>query len=72
MDKLDLRLAKKKILKCLTEDFDYGKKHNQAIFDKKLGYAIFSGTDLDIVMDKVILGLYLALKDSESSKETLI
>ena len=63
MNKKDIRLAKKKILKCLTEDFDYGKKKNQAIFDKKEGWVCFSGTNLDMIMDKVVLGLYFALDE---------
>ncbi len=79
MNKSDVRLAKKKILKCLTEDFEYGTRKdgqplarprkNQAIFDKKEGYAIFTGTDLEMVMEKVVLGLYLALADSEQENE---
>lgn len=75
MTKPDLRLAKKKILKCLTEDFEYGrnkktgeplkrKRKNQAIFDAKKGYQIFNGTDLEMVMNAVVLGLYFALEDS--------
>jgi len=44
---------KKNILKCLTEDF----KGNQAIFDKKDGFQIFNGTDLEMVMDKIVKGL---------------
>ena len=76
MNKADVKLAKSKILKCLTEDFEYGKrkdgkplKHkikNQAIFDKIKGYAIYNGTDLEMVMDKVILGLYFSLEDREN------
>lgn len=75
MNKQDIRLAKAKILKCLTEDFDYGKtksgkplarpRKNQAIFDKSQGCAIFHGTDLEMIMDKVVLGLYFAMDDSE-------
>jgi len=78
MNKEDVRLAKKKILKCLTEDFEYGKnkktseplkrkKQNQAIFNKEKGYAIWSQTDLEMVMDKVVLGLYFALEDSKEN-----
>lgn len=77
MNKADVRLAKKKILKCLTEDFEYGtnkktgeplkrKKTNQAIFDKDQGYQIYHGTDLEMVMDKIMLGLYFALEDSKN------
>ena len=72
MNKLDLRLAKKKILMCLTEDVKHGKKTSKAIFDKKEGWQCYDDTSLDMVMDKIILGLYLALKDSESSNQTLI
>lgn len=81
MDKADLRLAKKKILKCLTEDIEYGinkrtgeplkrRKISQALFDKKCGYAIWSETDLEMVMDKVVLGLYFALQDSLQTLRT--
>ena len=76
MNKADVKLAKSKILKCLTENFEYGKrkdgtppkrkKKNQAIFDKIKGYAIYNGTDLEMVMDKVVLGLYFSLDDSEN------
>jgi len=80
MNKTDLRLAKKKILKCLTEDVEYGtsnrtgkplkrRKVSQAIFDKERGYAIWSDTDLEMVMDKVALGLYFALQDSNHEEE---
>lgn len=75
MNKIYVRLAKERILKCLTEDFTYGRrkdgqplkrpKTNQAIFDPK-GYAVFNGTDLEMVMDAVVLGLYFAMADSES------
>jgi hypothetical protein len=67
MNKEDVRLCKAKILKCLTEDFEHGKKRNPALFDKQTGRTNYSGTDLDIVMDAVVLGLYLALADSEGA-----
>ena len=45
------------ILKYLTEDSGTGdrrrKEFSQAIFAKKEGYAVFNGTDLGMVMDKV-------------------
>ena len=50
------RIIKKKILKCLAEDF----KDNQAIFDKKSDWQVFNGTDLDMVMDAVVKGLEMA------------
>jgi len=75
MNKADVRLAKKKILKCLTEEFTYGKTkagkprkrplQNQPIFDKQEGWARFHGIDLEMIMDKVVLGLYFAMDDSE-------
>ena len=78
MDKADVRLAKKKILKCLTEDFPYGKTksgkprkrplQNQAIFDKSDGHGRWHGIDLEMIMDKVVLGLYFAMDDSTADK----
>ena len=65
MDKNDVRVAKSKILKCMTEEFKRGSKINVPIFDKSEGYACFNGTDLEMVMDKVILGLYFAMEDTE-------
>lgn len=73
MDKEDVKLCKKKILKCLTEEFEYGTtktgkplkrpRVNQAIFDRKEGFANFTNTDLEMVMDKVMLGLYFAMDE---------
>lgn len=75
MTKHELQTCKDTILKCLTEDFDYGRKKdgtplkrrrlNQAIFDKEEGWQHYSGTDLHMVMDKVVLGLYFALDDPQ-------
>ena len=56
MTNKERNLIKKKILKCLTEDF----KGNQAIFDKKDGWQVFNGTDLDMVMNAVCKGLEMA------------
>lgn len=73
MNKIDVRLAKKQILKCLTEDFSYTsettrrKVHNNALFDAKEGYMIYNQMDLEMVMDAVVRGLYMALKDSHDS-----
>mgnify|MGYP001145740395 FL=1 len=55
MTNKERNLIKKKILKCLTEDFE----KNQAIFDKE-GWQVFNGTDLNMVMDKVVKGLEIA------------
>ncbi len=74
----DVHVAKKAILRCLTEDFTYGKtakgaplkrpKRNQAVFRAPEGYAVFNGTDLEMVMDKVVLGLYFALADGPNEE----
>lgn len=68
MNKADVKLAKEKILKCLTEDVKHGKKKSLAICDAQHGYAIFNDIDLKMIMDKVMLGLYLAMMDSEDEK----
>ena len=43
-------------LKYLTEDSETQdarrKEFNQAIFDREEGWAVFNGTDLDMVMEK--------------------
>jgi hypothetical protein len=62
MTNKERNLIKKKILKCLTEDF----KNNQAIFDKKAGWQVFQDTDLDMVMDKVVKGLEMAKHELKS------
>ena len=59
MDNRERNLIKKKILKCLTEDFG----NNQALFDKKGKWQVFNGTDLNMVMDAVVLGLELSKHD---------
>lgn len=58
MTNKELQIIKKEILKYLTEDF----KYNQPIFDKEKGFAVYNGTDLKMVMDKVVKGLYSAEK----------
>ena len=77
MNKRDAKIAKAKILKCLTQDFTYGRtksgaplkrpRRNVAIFDAKQGFANFTRTDLEMVMDAVVRGLYFAIEDSEES-----
>ena len=59
MTNKERNLIKNKILKCLTEDF----KGNQAIFNKEEGWAVFSGTDLTMVMDAVVKGLTFAKQE---------
>lgn len=77
MNKADARTVKKSVLKCLTTDFEYGRrkdgkplkrpKKNQRIFDAKRGYAVFNGTDLEMVMEAVVLGIYLAIDEKEEA-----
>lgn len=57
-------LIKKKILKCLTEDF----KGNQAIFDKQKGFQVFNTTNLDMVMEAVCKGLEMAKYEINNQK----
>lgn len=58
------RLAiKKSILHYLCDDWDNHKsgkahKENKAIFDREKGYAIWNNTDLEMVMEKVIKGIW--------------
>lgn len=61
----EIQIIKKEILKYLTEDF----KKNQAIFNKTKGYQIFNDTDLEMVMDKVVGGLYSAKKIINEGEE---
>ena len=60
----DRNLIKKKIVYCLTEDFE----GNQAIFDKQEGWACFSGTDLYMVMNAVVKGLEMAKSELTDKK----
>ena len=54
INKTQAQEIKNEILRHLTEDF----RGNQAIFDKDEGFACFGGTDLTMVMDKVVKGIY--------------
>lgn len=65
MNNKELQIIKKEILHYLADDF----KDNQAIFDREYGYQIFNGTDLDMVMDKVVAGLYSAKNKLGGSNE---
>lgn len=65
MDNKQLQIIKKEILHYLTDDFE----NNQAIFDKKEGWQVFNGTDLDMVMDKVVDGLYSAKRKLGGNNE---
>ena len=54
ISKKEAKEIKESILHFMTED----TKHNHAIFDKQDGLACFNGTDLDMVMDKVVAGIW--------------
>ena len=73
MNREDVRTAKAAILRCLTQEFTYGPtterpharlKSNRPLFDGVKGWAVYSNTDLEMGMDKVVLGLYFAMDDS--------
>jgi len=53
MTNKEVKLIKEEILHHLCDDF----KNNQAIFDRKEGFACFNGTNLTMVMDKIVNGL---------------
>ena len=71
-----LRIAiKNSILHYLCDDWNNHKKgkahkENVAIFDRKKGYAIWTNTDLEMVMEKVVKGIWSVdfetLKDSRT------
>ena len=66
MTNKELQLIKKEILHYLVDDF----RGNQAIFDEKEGWQVFNGTDLSMVMDKVVSGLYSAKKKINKLKDS--
>ena len=54
---------KNSILHYLCDDWNNHKrgkahKENQAIFDREEGYAIWNGIDLEMVMEKVVKGIW--------------
>lgn len=77
--KAQLRAAKKNILKCLTVDFEYGKRKdgkplkrklkNIAWFDPKDGKPNWNGIVLSDIMEAVVLGLYFTLEDADACKK---
>lgn len=66
MNNKELQIIKQEILHYLTDDF----RGNQAIFNKKEGWQVFNGTDLSMVMDKVVGGLYSAKKKINELKDS--
>ena len=71
------RLAiKKSILHYLCDDWNNHKrgkahKENQAIFDKEDGKAIWCNTDLEMVMEKVIKGIWSVNIDDIKEREPI-
>ena len=71
------RLAiKKSILHYLCDDWNnhkMGKAHkeNQAIFDKEDGYAIWNCIDLEMVMEKVVKGIWSVNIDDIKEREPI-
>ncbi len=64
MTNKDVQIIKEEILHYLCDDWNNhkrgkGHKENQAIFDRKDSKANFVGTDLEMVMDKVVTALYV-------------
>lgn len=54
---------KENILKFLTEEWNNHKRgrahdENQPIFDGLTGHPVYNGTDLEMVMDKVVKGIW--------------
>lgn len=69
MTNKEAQIIKEEIIHWLCDDWNNGAhKENQAIFDRKDGRAIYSGTDLEMVMDKVVNALYVC-KDKVGVKE---
>lgn len=53
MTNKEMQIIKNEIFHYLCDDWE----NNQAIFDRGSGYAIFNGTDLTMIVDKVVHGL---------------
>lgn len=64
MTNKDIQIIKNEILLYLCDDFG----RNQAIFEGQTGCPLFSYTDLEMVMDKVVSALY-ACRDKVGGKE---
>ena len=62
----ELQIIKQEILHYLTDDF----RGNQAIFNKREGWQVINVTDLSMVMDKVVSGLYSAKKKINELKDS--
>lgn len=67
-------LIKENILHYLTDDWNNHKrgrahKENVAIFDRGDGFAIWNETDLEMVMEKVVNGIWSADLESLLDKE---
>lgn len=65
-------LIKDSILHYLSDDWNNHKKgrahkENQALFDRTFGYAIWNNINLEMVMEKVVKGIWSA--DLESLRK---
>lgn len=67
-------LIKDNILHFLCDDWNNHKrgkahKENQALFDREDGFAIWNTIDLEMVMEKVVKGIWSADLERLKSKE---
>ena len=67
-------IIKENILHYLTDDWNNHKrgrahKENVAIFDREDGFAIWNETDLEMVMEKVVNGIWSADLESLLDEE---
>lgn len=65
---------KNSILHYLCDDWNNHKrgkahKENQAIFDRKEGYAIWNNIDLEMVMEKVVKGIWSVSIDDVKERD---
>ena len=65
------RAIKKSILHYLCDDWNNHKrgkphKENQALFDRQDGYAIWNNIDLEMVMEKVVKGIWSVNLEKEN------
>ena len=54
MTNKELQVIKKEIIRYLCDEF---KGNEQPLFDRERGFQNYNGTDLTMVMDKVVKGL---------------
>jgi hypothetical protein len=79
--RVSVQAAQDAIYRALTQDFTYGRRkdgvplkrpyHNQALFDATEGWAVFHGTDLEMVMAAVEVGLLLAAEQERAATDAV-